>query len=50
MSDDYTYDDNLKQVAWECYWEGYTLGRGVEEMSDIAKKTANTMFERMWGR
>lgn len=42
------YTDPLKQVAWESYWEGYKLGRGVEEYAPITRTTAMNRFERFW--
>jgi hypothetical protein len=44
------YDDDLKQVAWQSYWEGYKLGKGVESYKPIDKETAKSRFERFWRR
>jgi len=44
------YDDPVKQVAWEAYWEGYKQGRGTESYTAIAKRTARSQFERFWKR
>ena len=44
------YDDPLKQVAWDSYWEGYKLGRAVESYEPITKQTARNRFERFWRR
>lgn len=40
------YDDPTKQLAWEFYWEGYKLGKWIEDYEDISKRMAKSRFER----
>jgi hypothetical protein len=42
------YDDSIKQMCWQVYWEGFKLGRGVEFYEDVLRRTARTRFERWW--
>jgi hypothetical protein len=44
------YDDPIKDICWQTYWEGYQLGYGVENMKEIDRQTAKSHFERWWSR
>lgn len=45
MSDTY-----LKEQTWNAFWEGYKVGYGVEEVTEIDRKAARSRFERYWRR
>lgn len=40
------YDDPTVELAWEFWWQGYKLGKDVENQTEIAKRTAKSRFER----
>jgi hypothetical protein len=42
------YDDELKEICWQTYWEGYKLGLGVEATTRLDYNTAQHRFERWW--
>jgi len=41
-------DDELKQMCWEIYWEGYKQGRDVESYPAQTKRAAQSLFEQFW--
>jgi len=42
------FDDPAKQVAWRGYWEGYKLGKGVESVEEVGRRTCVSNFEQWW--
>jgi hypothetical protein len=44
------FEDVDKDQAFELWLTGYKMGRGVEELDDLAKRTARERFERYLSR
>jgi hypothetical protein len=40
--------DELKELIWEGWWQGYKLGYHVEEYTAFDRKVARAEFEKWW--
>lgn len=43
-------EESIKEVMLQAYWEGYQLGQGVEDTSDIDRRMAEAHFGRWYDR
>ena len=43
-------DDPIKAEVWEAFWNGYKMGKDVEDVPEITRRTARSRFERYWER
>lgn len=43
-------NEELKELLWQSYWQGYKLGYGVEETIPVDKRAARSHFERWFDR
>lgn len=44
----YIFDMAQKEALWEAYYEGFDVGKHVEELDEIQKRTARSKFEQWY--
>jgi len=44
------FENMDEDIAYDLWLAGYRMGRGVEEMDDLAKRTAKERFQRYMSR
>lgn len=37
-----------QELSWEAFWEGFKLGRNVENYPPVTKRTARENFDNWW--
>lgn len=49
MSEEFPHDP-IKQDVWQAFWNGYKMGKDVEDVPEVTRRTALARFERWWRR
>jgi len=46
----YQYDDPRKNLLWRAHYEGYAMGKSVEQLGPVSEEAARSEFERWYDR